>query len=291
MTVVPIASALPEGYTGMDDLSNDDLTMPRLQIGSNERAGVFIDGLSGEHLESVDVIILGIVKQRILWPSSMGATKSQPLCRSLDFETGTPDPGNDEFKSKFPWAASGYDEATVAAEGGNLSCAACPLKEWGSHPDPDKKAPWCNEQIVLAILLGPAFAPAILTVQGSNLKPTKSYLTSFKRDKLPPFTCHTKITLDVQTRGTVTYSVATFTKAEATDQALWGEYVTTYQGIERFVKTPRVREDAVVEAAAAPAAPTAAATPTPAAPAAPTATPEPASAVATPDDDEGEIPF
>lgn len=283
MTVVPAAPAVPESYSGLDALAPEDLSMPRLSIGNGVDAGVFIDSLSGEKFSSVDVIILGIVKQRILWPAQMGEQKTQPLCRSLDFERGTPDPGTDEFPSKFPWKASGFDQAAIlGTEDKTIPCDACPLKDWGSHPSRDN-VPWCNEQVVLAILLGPSFSPAILTTQGSGLKPTKSYLTSFVRDKQPPFNCHTTISLDVLTRGQVTYSVPRYMKGEATDGAAWTEYVTTYNGIERFVKTPRARDDGTVAGAGAQGAVT---TPSPAATPAAAAQPAPAAPV-----DEEPLPF
>jgi len=106
MALVPSAPGL-ENYTGMDDLSPEDLTMPRLAIGSNENAGVFIDSQTSQKFSEVDIIILGIIKQRILWPATMGDQKSNPLCRSYDFDRGHPD------EDKFPWKQSGYDKAVI----------------------------------------------------------------------------------------------------------------------------------------------------------------------------------
>jgi len=273
MALVPSAPGL-ENYTGMDDLSPEDLTMPRLAIGSNENAGVFIDSQTSQKFSEVDIIILGIIKQRILWPATMGDQKSNPLCRSYDFDRGHTD------EDKFPWKQSGYDKAVIlGTEDKTIPCDACPLKDWGSHPAREK-VPWCNEQIVLAILLAPSYSPAILTVQGSGLKPTRAYLTSFTRDRLPPFNCVTHVELDVNTRGTVTYSVPRFSKpGEQTDVDKYGEYVTTYEGMRRFVQTPRSRDDENTDAT--PATSTAKSTPAPA----------PVAASDVDADDDGPLPF
>lgn len=293
-----VPATLPE-YRGMDDLAPSDMSMPRLSIGHALDAGKFIDSLDGGKYPTIDVIILGMVKQRILWPAEMEEGKSQPLCRSLDFDTGRPDPGEEGRASRFPWKQSGFDPTTILSTGGTLPCTACPLKEWDSHPT--RSTTWCTEQVVLTVLLAPNFTPAILSTQRSSLKPTKAYLTSFFRDKLPPFSVVSHLSLDVQTRGNVTFSVPKFAKGDPTDQDKWGEYITTFNNMEDFLKRPFVRDgeaNEAIDASSAPS-PTAPAQPAAAAPTVSSQTgqnqPEAAN-VTTPDtaastEDPADLPF
>lgn len=243
---------------GLEDVEPDDLSIPRLQVVGAE--AVFKDSLSGEKFPELDAVILGLIKQRVLWQPVMPETPTGPLCRSYDHKAGNP--GKD-----FPWKASGFprpdlddDEACPP-----VSCADCKLKEWGTHPKRDN-VPWCTEQYTFAVIT--ENGPAILTFQGSGVKPTKGYLTSFVRAKTPMFTVRTKITLIAKSRGTVEYAVPAFQKLGPTDSEMWPEYAAAYRSIRNFLITPRADEE-VEEAAPPPAAKT------PSAPAA----------------DEDEIPF
>ena len=247
-----------EDMTGLEDFDQAiDAVMPTLRI--EHKDGTFVDGLSGESFPELKIILLGLIKQRVLWEADMDESSKGPLCRSYDFKTGVPE------IDRFPWKSSGFDKAALDADP-ELPCESCNLKDWGSHPKRD--APWCSEQHTFAVLqpVGDdgGLAPALLTVQRSAIKPSRTYMTSFARTKTPLYTVWTKITLDSRRKGSVDYAVPKFIRAEATQQNEWPMFAQQYRQIRQFVQTPRTRdEDENATPGAAPASdPTSSTSPT-----------------------------
>lgn len=229
--------------TGLEDFETGDMVMPQLRIDHQE--GTLVDSLSGEASNDPEVILLGLVKQRILWEADMSTEKLGPLCRSLTFVTGLPD------MKRFPWAAAGFD-----AEAPALPCEGCQLKEWDSHPK--NGTPWCSEQWVFPLLqkTGESWSPSTLTVQRANLKPARAYVTSFARSKSPLYVATTKLVCQQQRRGTVKYVTLSFIKGAPTPEELHPDFADQYRRIREFVQTPRSNEEEITEPANA-AAPTA----------------------------------
>lgn len=229
-----VGLAIPEGEVipGMEDYdTSTDAVMPTIRIDHKEN--VFVDALSKETFKSLDVVLLGLIKQRVLWEPDVDESNKGPLCRSYDFKIGRPD------QDRFPWAKSGFEKGTDT-----LPCEACPLQVWGSHPNRD--APWCSEQHTFALLRpteGGGFSPALLTIQRSGIKPSRTYLTAFQNNRQALFTVITTITLDHRRRGTVDFSVPMFAKGEATGQDDWGFFATQARAIRNFVQTPRTRDE------------------------------------------------
>lgn len=236
--LVAVPSVAP--IEGLEDFEADDMVMPKLDIAHAD--GVFVDSLSGERFETLEVVLLGLIKQRILWPTEMGAEKEAPMCKSYNFTEGRPDPVN---PSRFPWKASGFAMAEYV-DGENppaVACDSCALKEWGSNPKGD--TPWCSEQHTFAVLLpvvGGGFSPAVMTLQRTGIKPSKAYMTSFVRAQSPLFVTTTKLGLSVQKRGTVTFSVPTFARGVATSPEDHAGFASNYRRIRDFIATPRAAE-------------------------------------------------
>lgn len=228
-----LPAIIEDTNVGFEDFEVGDMVMPTLRIDHQE--GVLVDNLSGEQFTEITVILLGLVKQRILWPVEMSETKEQPLCRSLDFAVGTPQP------DRFPWKASGLEKKD------HLSCDSCPLKEWGSNPK--NESPWCSEQWTFPLMMpaGNGWAPALLTLQRSNLKAARAYMTSFARSKSPLFTCESKVTLQQNKRGTVKYVNLFFAKGQDTPEEQRPEYAENYRRIREWVQTPRDESTATEE--------------------------------------------
>jgi hypothetical protein len=135
--------------------------MPTIKI-DHER-GKLVDSNSGEEYDELYWIMLGLVKQRVLWPPEVSEGKEYPLCRSYDFHTGHPD------EDKFPWKASNFNPQSYS-DPVRLPCDECPLQVWGSHPN--REAPWCSEQHTYPVLVpfgddGKNLAPAIFMAQRS----------------------------------------------------------------------------------------------------------------------------
>lgn len=244
--------------TGLEDFDMEDAVIPRLSI--VHREGQFKDSLSNEQFDSVKVIILGLVKQRILWHPTVD-DGDRPMCRSSDHNLGFPNMSDDQPKEKrFPWEKSGFDKADYPADDDGLialPCSGCQLKEWGSHPD--GKRPFCSEQFTLPVLYDPreddSWVPAIMTFQKTGLKPLKSYLTSFARSKNAAFQAVTEIGLNLQKRGQTDYSVPWFKRVGDTDDSNWREYSSSFRTMRDFlVAPPGAREDTEDGTPAAPSA-------------------------------------
>jgi hypothetical protein len=224
-----LASAEEMGLdSGLEDFDSTDMVMPRLSIEHGN--ATFKDNLTGEEHPKLQVVMLGLIKQRILWGAEV-EEGDRPLCKSYNFKEGHPD---DE---RFPWEASGFDKANA---GDTLPCGSCALKEWDSHPK--NSTPWCSEQHTFPVLMQTGedefTAPAILTVQRSAIKASKTYLTAFARSKNPLYTVVTEISLNPQKRGSVNYAVPAFKKVGATDQSEWSEFAEHYRTIREFITTP-----------------------------------------------------
>lgn len=241
--------AVPEDTYGLEDFESTDFVMPRINILHKE--AMLVDNLTGNKTNEMVVILLGLVKQRILWDAE-DVDDAKPLCKSYDFQNGNPD------FNKFPWAPSGFDKSAVS-EGDQLPCAGCQLKEWGSHPK--RESPWCSEQWSFPLMQpieGGGYAPALFTVQRSAIKPARSYASGFARQKKPMFQVLTKVTLTPAKRGSNEYAVPTFSQVSESDQDQWAFFGENYLTMREFLQRPPAKRDeqATAETATAPPAPT-----------------------------------
>lgn len=232
-----------DGVEGLEDIEVTDLTLPILKI--NHRENGFENSLTGEVKETMEVVILGVVKQRILWPPEPGAEGEGPLCRSYDFKEGHPDP--EKFLSIVERPKGGHPTGfshDLIRDGGPLSCAACPLKEWDTHPRGDK--PWCDEQWTVPVLVlddDGSYSPSLISFQRTSIKPIKNYVTAFASRKQPLYVAITRFEAKQQTKGTNPYTVPKFVKVGDSDPALWPEYSAAYANIRGFISRPRPRRD------------------------------------------------
>ncbi len=237
--------AVPEDDTmlGLGDIDESELVVPRIKIiGADAQ---FEDTLTNERFDSLNVILLGLVKERILWDANE-AESAAPMCKSNDAAVGIP-------ADDFPWAASSFDKAAFGDEP-RLPCDSCPLKEWGSHPK-DGKKPWCSEQHTYPLLVvgdNGSLSPALFSVQRSAIKGSKAYVSGFIRARTPLFTAYTKLSLTPQKSGSVKYATPVFAKGAATDIEDYPDFAQQYRSMRTFIQTVRKRDDDGPTAAAAP---------------------------------------
>jgi hypothetical protein len=234
---------LPEG---LEDIESTDITMPIFRI--DHENGVFVNGLTNETMESFDAVILGVIKQRILWPREVGGEGEAPMCRSYDFKIGIPRAETwVQVQPKQPAAvntavkASGFtwDQVETAAEGSGLSCGSCNLKEWGQ----DRTPPWCNEQWTMPFARLDEDGDPVLGVisfQRTGLKPCKSYVSGFVQAKSALYTVVTRIKAVVQNRGTVAWVTPSFTRLGDSDVTQWPLYSKSLAEVRDYLTTPRV---------------------------------------------------
>lgn len=232
--------------TGLEDMSTSDMVLPRIKIVQTE--GLWQDSNSGLKMEVLRFIPIGLVKQRVLFHHNV-ENDDVPMCKSSDFVTGYPNPDAPERKS-FPWELSGFNPSDFPRDGlGNqpLPCDGCALKDWGSSPISD--APYCSEQWTLPIYYdsSPDYSgewnAAILTLQKSNIKPIRTYFTSFASSGKPPFVDIAQGRLKTQQRGQVIYSVASFTKEGESPRDRWMEFSEQYADMRAFLTRPPLKED------------------------------------------------
>jgi hypothetical protein len=306
---------------GLEDFDTSRMVIPRLTI--DHKGAAFVDSLTQEQYPgSIDLIILGMVKQRILWHVTPGDKGELPLCKSPDYEHGFPTDIEILPKGKaFPWDTSGFNPTDYPAESGinglrTLSCANCGLKEWGSHPLGNK--PYCGEMYTFPSMYTPrnadpgTFVPALLSIRSTGLKAANAYISRFFSTKTPMFTVWTRVRLDVTTRSGNSFCIPNFQTTDPSPREWWAEFANTFRGIRETIRrapmnSENIEDDTVTvttptaPAAAAPPA----ATPAPARVVAPVAvarpvTPVPAVPVPTPvatvpsgpvPDDDDELPF
>lgn len=239
-----------EFLEGLDDIKAEDMgAPPRLNIEHHEK--VFEVSGSGEKFDTIDLIILGMVRQRTLWfPDIPDGESPPPMCKSTDFIHGFPEM-SEELKSeyRFPWNASGLAPAALEDNGPGIKpsvkCEDCKLKEWGTDPKSSNR-PWCGEEFTLPVLYNSDgdWKPALITLKRSSLKNAKSYMASFKASRTPLFAYQTTLSLTQNKRGTVRYCVPNFSKGPATEQDQWTYYLDTFKGVRDYLKAfPQVRDD------------------------------------------------
>jgi hypothetical protein len=247
----------PDDYAdiGLEDVGVSDVVIPRLQIIHDE--ALLKNNLSGETFDKLNVILLGLVKQRVMWADEVGESGSRPLCKSPDFENGFPNVRDDVPKDRrFDWSQSNFSPEDFPADKGlngmvTLPCAQCVFKEWDKQ---GWKQPPCAEQHTYPLLYttdeGESWAPALFTTQKTGIKPSRQYISSFAQTKTPMFTVYTELSLVLQSRGTVKYSTPSFKRRGQTERENWTEYGNQYRSIREFIRQAPRRQDDEEEPAA-----------------------------------------
>lgn len=249
------------GNVGLEDVTAADLVLPRLNI--DNKKNMFVNSVTKAEYDEVEVILLAQVKQRVMWPPDVDESPNpMPQCKSTDFVHGFPnvDP-KAPFDKLFPWAessfqpeagAAGQYEVELSAEVGlpALPCEKCAFQKWVN------KKTRCQEQHTFPLLMNEGsaedqhWAPAILTLKGSGIQPSKTYVSGFATSQTLLFSTTTMIKLDQRSRGTVNYSVPIIRKGNPTDPTMFGEYAASARGMRENLRRPPTKRDD--SAAAAP---------------------------------------
>lgn len=236
---------------GMEDVKPSDLALPRLTI-VGKRA-VFKNSLTEEEFTELDAVMLGQVKHRVMWPEKTDAGDyKQPMCKSTDFEHGFPnvDP-KAPARRAFPWAQANFQEEAgregaynrgLMVETGlpSLPCQKCVFQTWvdGSTR--------CKEQHVFPLYYKDSadeWVPALLTVQGAGIKPSKNYVNSFFLRKRPMFSVVTHITLTPLSRDSVDYAVPVFKAGNPTEPGSFAQYADMMRSTRDFLRRPPMKRD------------------------------------------------
>lgn len=242
MTVEPYAPGAGAwgdlGDVGLEDVNSSDIQMPRIQI--NHADGTFKDAATGTEYPELTCVVLGLVKQRIMWDTEVD-DGDKPQCKSPDFEHGFPQMRVDiPTRKQFPWTRSNFNQADYPPnEDGQtvLPCEACAFTKWGA----DKAKPPCSEQYTLPLFYldnDGSYRPGVLSLQRSGIKAAKTYVGTFAVAKQPMFTVLTRINLKQESRGKVVYATPSFAKGENSDASMWPEWSTQYRSVREFLRQP-----------------------------------------------------
>jgi hypothetical protein len=240
------------GDVGLEDVGASDVQMPRLII--DHKAAMFKDSSTGQMFDSLEVVMLGVVKQRIMWDSQID-DNDKPQCKSPAYDIGFPQMRTDiPARKQFPWAKAVFDQADFPPDDKGqirLPCDKCNLKDWGA----DKEKPPCSEQYTFGVYYKDEdgnLRPAIISFQRSGLKAARSYAGTFKAASQPMFTVWTKLTLTAESRGKTEYATPGFIRGGASESAKWAEYAEAYRSVRAFLhQDPRPATKEADEAAAA----------------------------------------
>lgn len=228
---------------GLGDVTASDMRMPQIVIDHEEAK--FKNTTTGEVMDELEAVFLGLVKQRLMWAATVD-DDDKPLCKAPDAETGYPIMRTDiPVPKQFPWDKSNFVKADQAInEDGfvQLPCNTCIFKDWGKN----NERPACSEVYTFPIyyrVAGGPWAPAMISFQRSGAKAARTYAGSFASKKTPMFTAITRVTLTPLSRGKNKYATPSFSAIGTADPEEYGEYINSYRQSRDFLHRPPMNFD------------------------------------------------
>lgn len=141
---------------GMEDISRDDLVIPRLRIvqpvSEEGTAGNYLLNITGEEFETLDVVFFKFSKGRVYFSDNL---KEGVLCGSHDRKT-----------------PSGYIETPMAE-----SCLNCIYAQWGKKDDGKPIPPSCAETYNMLGYIVSDGMPFFISFKGTAIRPVKLFLS------------------------------------------------------------------------------------------------------------------
>ncbi|MEU4066698.1 hypothetical protein AB0F25_30670 [Streptomyces wedmorensis] len=238
---------LMEGLeTGLDDLSIDDIPTPRILI--NHADGAFYDNQMEVQRQQFIGIILGSVKQRIMWDANLEDDGTDvPKCKSNDGRTGLPnmDPTSDR---QYPFDESSFDRNLVPIDPdlnrAVLPCSNCVFTSWSGQGN--KTPPRCSEVENLVVMFDAygtgELQPAFMPMKKSAIKTTRVYLARFKQKGVPAYSEFTHFSLESRMRGKNPYAVPIFQSAGPTNPEYWQDFSKNYKVLREMAHRVRPLE-------------------------------------------------
>lgn len=228
-------------YTGFEDFDVSDARLARLTIdhkGSPEVGLIpaFVDSLSGQRMQKLQIIPLVFGKKRIMWPAVMSdEADAQPICKSVDNKVGFPTLDAKKKHENYDFAAAMIDPKLMQINPINnrmeIPCEICRFKEWGSNPIPGKEQPWCNQTREIPVMYGAEDEPptilAVITFKGTSIRPCNDFFAGIAasgratRTQIPVFSVVAEITLQHAQKGSNVYQIPVFRKVANVDRSRW----------------------------------------------------------------------
>ncbi len=158
-----IEHAPPPEMLGLEQFDTGDLVIPRFKIvqptSKEGTPGRFKNNLTNEEIEKLDVVVLLASKGRVCWGENID---EDPICRSSD---GLFPSDNIEVP---------VSDVCGTKEDGKRFVPICQNAMWGQR----NERPLCNEVINLLCVGSDDHVPFFISVHGTQLKPTRAYLSA-----------------------------------------------------------------------------------------------------------------
>lgn len=239
--------------TGIDDLSMDEIPTPRISIDHNPKGfdeGKYTDNQTGMFRDEFVGIVLGFVRQRIMWPANLEESVGMPMCKSNDSTRGMPNVDTSAGDGMFPWHESAFNpnEVPVDPEYNRviLPCANCQFKDW-TGKGAKRTPPRCSEVFNLVVMFDAygtgQMMPGFFSAKRSSIQPVKQYLAQFMQRNVPAYSQFAHFSLQHLTRGKNPYSVPVIKSVGPTDQRLWPDFSENYKTLREFSQRIRVVEE------------------------------------------------
>jgi hypothetical protein len=223
------------------------------QIRINHDRGVFTN--HGSHIgKSLDVIILGLVRQREYWQGEAGSRRM--ACESVDYEIGY------ARANTFDYDAAGFDRRNYpgppSGEIVKLKCEDCQLRKWQEKATGSGRTPPpCSSTWMLPIVLAPTpiedrvdllklpFSKNNLTksvklmpVKFSSQRSLEKYLTPFRDSKTAAYTVRTRISLSRREKDGRRFSDAAFEQLDKVGGATYPDLSEALRTMREYLTEP-----------------------------------------------------
>lgn len=171
---------------GLESFPNSAIQIPRLIIGqpdnkSNMPAGVFVNNLTNETYNDLNVVLLKFNRSRTLWPPGDPQPNDQPVCRSTNAILS-----DKEFMGRLcPRCDDEHD--TCVDEKDNAICRHAKFTKEGP--------PQCRLNYHLLLITVETADVFILTLSGKGISPTNKLISGFKVKGRPPYSAKFNVSL------------------------------------------------------------------------------------------------
>ena len=184
--------ALGTEIPGMEEFPDSAMQVPRLIVGqpnnlSGYSEGKFINNLTMEEFDKLQVVLLRFKKSRTLWPAGKPTKGDEPACKAQDAKKA-----DVEYLGKFCSRCNGEHDLCVDEK----EQPVCPHAKFAEDFRPE-----CRLGYHLLIIAVPNADVFILTLTGKGISPTNRLLSNFKVKGRPPYSATFSISLDKSTDG------------------------------------------------------------------------------------------
>lgn len=186
------ALAVPKIIPGIEDFPDSSVTIPRLIIGqpgnlSGYAEGRFINNLTMEDYQELDVVLLKFSRSRTLWPAGQPKLGDVPECKAQDAKV--PD---HNFYGRPCNRCDDVHQLCVD----ELEKPICQHAKFTKLGRPD-----CRLIYHLLIVTIPNADMFILSLTGRGISPTNRLISNFKIKGMPPFSARFVLSLDKAADG------------------------------------------------------------------------------------------